>query len=107
MSNRTMSLSVAQLKSALSIRKQIETLETEFAQILGRDISTTPIKNGRRKMSASTRAKIAAAQQARWAKVKETPEKPKRRMSAAGRAAMSVAAKARWKKAKAARKSRL
>ena len=50
---------------------------------------------------------MAAAQQARWAKIKgpgATDFKPakrgKRRISAAGRAAMSAAGKARWAKVK-------
>lgn len=49
------------------------------------------------------RARMAAAQQARWAKIKGTgatdsrpAKKGKRRLSAAGRAAISAAAKARW-----------
>jgi len=50
---------------------------------------------------------MAAAQQARWAKIKETgamdfkpAKRGKRRISAAGRAAMSAAGKARWAKVK-------
>jgi hypothetical protein len=58
-------------------------------------------------MSAAARRKIAAAQKARWAKVKDGKSekpglKPKRKMSAAGRARIAAAAKARWAKAKAA-----
>ena len=62
-------------------------------------------------MSAVGRARIAAAQKARWAKVKgdkvEAAPKKRRKMSAAGRARMAAAAKARWAKAKAAGKNRL
>ena len=50
---------------------------------------------------------MAAAQQARWAKIKGTgatdfkpAKRGKRRISAAGRAAMSAAGKARWAKVK-------
>ena len=59
-------------------------------------------------MSAAGRAKIAAAQKARWAKVKNAAAKPvvkapakKRKMSAAAKAKLSAAAKARWAKVKA------
>jgi len=63
-------------------------------------------------MSASTRAKIAAAQKARWAKVnggkRGRPAKTgKRSMSVAARAKIAAAAKARWAKAKAAGKKSL
>lgn len=60
-------------------------------------------KKGRRKMSRSARAKIAAAQRARWAKSKETslaPVKPEKKrkvgISAEGRARLAAAMKARW-----------
>jgi hypothetical protein len=54
-------------------------------------------------MSASARARIAAAQKARWAKVKGNGGSgPRRRMSSAARAKIAAAAKARWAKAKAA-----
>ena len=58
-------------------------------------------------MSKSARAKIGAAQKARWAKLKGTAKsagKPKRKMSAAARALISAAQKARWAKVKAAQK---
>jgi hypothetical protein len=80
----------------------------------GKSVQRRP--RGRRRMSAAARAKIAAAQRARWAKQKGTapansasakksaPAKRRRRMSAAGRKRISEAAKAMWaarKKAKA------
>jgi len=63
-------------------------------------------------MSASARARIGAAQKARWAKVKgKTAVKPagssRRRMSPAARAKIAAAAKARWAKAKAAGRTSL
>jgi hypothetical protein len=60
-------------------------------------------------MSRAGRAKIAAAQKARWAKVKAVkPAKAKKRkMSAAAKAKISAAAKARWAKVKAAGKKSL
>jgi hypothetical protein len=63
-------------------------------------------------MSAAGRAAVAAAQKARWAKIKrakkvlKTPAK-RRKMSAAARAKIAAAAKARWAKVKAAGKKSL
>jgi hypothetical protein len=63
---------------------------------------------GRRTMSAAARRRIAAAQRARWARVKEQQAIPikagKRRISAAGRARIAAAARARWAKVRAAKK---
>jgi hypothetical protein len=59
----------------------------------------------RRKMSAASRRKIAAAQRARWAKHKEkvVPIKTeKRRISPEGLANIRAAAKKRWAKQKKA-----
>jgi len=68
-------------------------------------------RGGKRTFSAATKAKMAAAQKARWAKIngpKAEPAKTKRRkMSAAARAKMAAAAKARWAKVKAAGKKTL
>jgi hypothetical protein len=66
-------------------------------------------RRGRRTMSAEGRARIAAAQRARWAKQrgrKTTGTGAKRvrkarRMSAAGRAKIAAAQRARWAKQKA------
>ena len=68
-------------------------------------------------MSAAARAKIAAAQKARWAKVKGAKSLPTKltvktpvkrgKMSAAVKARLSAMAKARWAKAKAAGKKSL
>lgn len=65
-----------------------------------------------RKRSAAVRRKMAAAQKARWAKLKETESVPvaelktttKRKISAAGRKRMAEAQKARWAKVKATAK---
>jgi hypothetical protein len=100
-------VTVDQLKRALYIREKIDALHKELTEILGGEISIPPATKGKRKMSAAARAKIGAAQRARWAKVKSVTAKSKRKMSAAARAAISAAAKARWKQAKAAGKTRL
>ncbi|MFA5033926.1 MAG: hypothetical protein WC614_13040 [bacterium] len=61
-------------------------------------------------MSAAGRARIAAAQKKRWAKINKGKKaaKPvarkKHKMSAAGRAAIAAAQKARWAKIKAEKK---
>lgn len=63
-------------------------------------------------ISASGRARIAAAQRTRWAKARAKSEKsnvvtmPKKRtMSAAGRRKIAAAQRTRWAKVKAAKKS--
>jgi len=62
-------------------------------------------------MSAAARAKIAAAQRARWARQKGTAvgtaKKGRRKMSPAARAKIAAAARARWAKAKAANRRTL
>jgi hypothetical protein len=100
------SLSAQQLRRAATIKEQIDALQNELGKILGENGATRAV-SGKRTMSASARARIAAAQRARWAKVKGTkPAKAtgagKRKMSAAARAKIAAAAKARWAKAKAA-----
>ncbi len=64
-------LSVQQLRKAAALKEKIQKLEKELGRILGS--SAKPIAHvapkKRRKMSAAGRAKIAAAQRARWAKV--------------------------------------
>jgi len=59
----------------------------------------------RRKISAKGRARIAAAQRERWAKVKGIAEVPeKRTMSASARRKIAVAQRARWAKVKREKK---
>jgi len=115
--------SIEQLKRAIAISEQIQKLEAELASILGSSaslsISTTVEavagKPGRRKrgLSAEGRARIAAAQKARWAKSKgdsemeapeETPKagklRKKRNLSPEARERIRAAVKRRWAKAK-------
>jgi hypothetical protein len=104
------SLSVAQLRKAVSIKEQIEQLETQLASVFGETTVLEVAVKKRRRMSAAGRARMAAAARARWAKIKgtqATPTKKRRKMSAEGRARISAAAKARWKKAKAAGRTTL
>lgn len=64
---------------------------------------------GTRKLSPSARARIAAAQRARWAKVrgeqKVVPIRAKRTLSAAGRRKIAAAQRARWARVKARKKT--
>src|SRR5213596_1707747 len=95
-----MDISVTALQEAISIRRQIDTLEKRLSSILGRaPVSPTP-RVGRRHMSAATRAKLAAAARARWAKLKAgtktAPAKKKGGITPAGRKRLSQLMKARW-----------
>ena len=110
-------LSPKALRKAADLQEKLLLLQEELGQLLGGGVSapaqTTETPKKKWKFSAASRAKMRAAQKARWAKIKgttssATPEqKPKRKMSAAGRAAISAAAKARWAKARKAGKIRL
>ena len=111
MSNPLSSLTTTQLRHAADLKEKIDVLTKELASLLGAPASTkAPKKKGG--MSAAGRAKVAAAQKARWAKVKaakpvaKAPAK-KRTMSAAAKAKLSAAAKARWAKVKAEGKKSL
>jgi hypothetical protein len=90
--------------------RTVERLETALAALngdsYGRRTGTT------RKISAAGRARIAAAQRARWAKVRRNGghkhnvvSVPKKKtMSAAARRKIAAAQRTRWAKVKAAQK---
>ena len=60
----------------------------------------------RKKISVKGRASIAAAQKARWAKVKGIAKVPKKRtMSASARRKIAAAQRARWAKVKGAKRA--
>ena len=94
-----LSFSVAQLKRAITIKEQIESLESELAGLVAPVKVTTPPAK-KKVISRSARAKTSAAQTARWAKLKDakTPAAPKkkRKLSPQGRANIVAAVKARW-----------
>ena len=108
-------LTTAQLHKLISIKEQIEALESQLDSLVGGGEIPIPFSEKapkKRRMSASTKRKMAAAQSARWAKikgnaVKSKPAKKDKRRSSAFRTKLSAAAKLRWKKAKAAGKKRL
>ena len=99
-------LTTAQLKQAVQIREQIESLQEKLDALLGGTspkTSSAPTK-GKRTVSAATKKKMAAAQQARYAKLKGSSAKAPVQMvarkkggiTAAGRAKLAAAMKARW-----------
>jgi hypothetical protein len=121
-------LSAQQLRQAADLKEKISALENELSQLLGSSakaaaapvVGKAPKKKGG--MSAAGKAKVAAAQKARWAKINAAksavkpvatpakvavvakPAKKKFTMSAAAKAKISAAAKARWAKIKADKK---
>jgi hypothetical protein len=117
-------LSSKQIAKAAHLKERIENLQGELEKILGGQgtsasgsarSSNKGRPAGKGGMSAAGKARIVAAQKARWAKFNakkpsngSTPEaKPKRTMSPAARARIAAAAKKRWAKAKAAGKNSL
>ena len=101
-----LNLSTAKLKRIIALKQQIEKLSAKLETLAGG--SSAPVGKPAKKkwtMSAAARAKIAAAQRARWAKTKGAakPAKQKRTMSAAARAKIATAARARWAKFRAAK----
>ena|ERR1035437_428674 len=123
-----LNLSAQQLRQAADLKEKIAALENELSQLLGESAKAVaaPLAGKALKkkggMSEAGKAKVAAAQKARWAKInaaksavspaKTTPKivvaakpaKKKFTMSAAAKAKISAAAKARWAKVKAAKK---
>lgn len=98
-------------------RDRIQTRINEIRQMLdGRVAAIAPAtetQRPRKKRSAAARRKMALAQRARWAKIRQEskpaqpepkPAKRKRKLSAAGRAAIIEATKRRWAMVKAAAK---
>lgn len=116
--------SLDQLKRATAIAEQIQQLESQLKSILGGASSAPavagklakvkPAKKGKRTLSPEARARIVAAQKARWAKIKgeKLPDgapkaeakpaakakkaKVKRNISPEARARMVEGAKRRW-----------
>lgn len=100
----------------LNEKAKLEARLTALRKVLGGDVvvAVAPAakRGGRRTFSAATKAKMAAAQKARWAKLKGNAApatatvsapvpKKKRKMSAAGKANIRAAVKARWAKVNA------
>ena len=105
-----LNLSAAQLRRAANLKERIDELESELSVLLGG--TAQPVNGNGHGMSAAGRARIAAAQRARWAKLKAgirptATRKGRRKMSAEAKARLAEIARKRWKKAKAAGKSTL
>ena len=88
-----------------SVLNQLEQERTRLAsqlESLNNALSALSVKRSSRRISAAGRARIAAAQRARWAKVKGRKivsiTAHKRRMSPAARRRMGAAQKVRWAK---------
>jgi len=94
-----------------SQKRRIDAQIDDLRQLLKGDRNQSPAGDTapthRRKMSAAGRRRIAAAQKARWAKIRGEAEpsrssataaapRRKRKLSAAGRKAISEATKRRW-----------
>ena len=116
-------LSTSQLRQALQLREQIETMQQKLDALLGGGGTGPAVRakgevgrpKGKRTMSADARARIAAAATARWARIKGKAAPAKATAKAApaktvaktaptkssgltpeGRAKLAAAMKARW-----------
>ena len=108
---------VALRTALLNEKTKLEARLGEISKVLGADVAVTAAPSpattttpGKRTHSASTKAKMRAAHQARLVKLKAksgaepaAPAAPrkKRKMSAAGKANIKAAQKARWVKVNA------
>jgi hypothetical protein len=63
-------LTPQQLNRAAAIKEQIDTLNKELRGILGGSSASRTLAKKKRTMSAAIKKKIAAAQRARWAKLR-------------------------------------
>ncbi len=97
-----MDISLKALQDAVSIRRQIDTLEKRLSSILGLPHGPGPGRGPRLTghMPAATRAKLSAAARARWARIKgqtkTTPAVKKGGITPAGRKRLSQLMKVRW-----------
>jgi hypothetical protein len=115
--NSITNLTPQQLRKAADVKEQIDALQNELNELLGTEAPAPAAGNEKpqkRKFSAATKARMRAAQKARWTRIKgTTPEstseepKKKRKMTEAWRRALARAHAARRAKAKAAREARL
>jgi hypothetical protein len=97
--SQRMDTSLKGLEEALSIRRQIGTLEKRLASILESFVPNRSTLSIRRGMSAATKAKLSAAAKARWAKRKRGVSAATRKkggLTPAGRKRLSQLMKARW-----------
>jgi len=94
-------------KEEAKLEKHLAAIRDSIKVFAGRFVGNGRlVKKRRKKMSVATRAKMATAQKARWAKIRAIRPKAKgakarRKISAAGRASIVKAQKARWAKIRA------
>jgi len=106
-------LTSSQLMRAAKIKDQIDALNKQLNSILGGSVAAPIAKAPKGGMSAAGKARIAAAQRRRWAKIHAakggskvvTPSKTRPKISPEGLARIKAAQKARWAKIKAAKKN--
>jgi len=95
-----MDISVKTLQEAISIRRQIENLEKRLSSLLAGAPAKPTAATGGRYFSPATRAKLATAARARWARKRgattPAPRKRKGQLTPAGRRKLSQLMKARW-----------
>jgi hypothetical protein len=60
-------LTINQLRRAVAIKEQIASLNNELRTMFGEPVNSGATPKEKRRMSASARKRIAAAQKARWA----------------------------------------
>ena len=111
---KLLDLTVTQLKRATAIKEQIEALNNELRSIFSGSASSGAAPKKMPTMSDAVKKKIAAAQKARWAKLRGAkpatlPIKPaakpnKTTMSSATRAKLSAKLKAYWAAKRAGKK---
>ena len=92
-------------------RSRLDQAITALSSLAGRQASGSgTVRSGRRPLSAAARARIAAAQRARWAGIRAKKGKSgpgqagKRVMSASARRKIAAAQRARWAERKAQQK---
>jgi|SRR5215471_2256827 len=109
--NLTADIIHAAIEGFESQKRRIDAQIAELRQLLKGDRTESSVAadsaQPKRRMSAAGRKRIAAAQRARWAKLRadaggSQKPGPKRKLSAAGRKAISEAAKKRWASKRAA-----
>src|ERR1051326_3626443 len=96
-----MDISVKNLEEAISIRRQIDSLERRLSSILAGAPAKPTAPTGGRYFSPGTRAKLAAAARARWARQRGGPtatptRKQRGPLTPAGRKKLSELMRARW-----------
>ena len=102
-------LTPEQLKRAASIKQQINDLSNQLRKIFGVQAKSEAVAGSNRTLSASAKGKIAAAQKARWAKVRGAKltvqaATKKKTMSPAAKAKLSAKLKAYWAAKRAGKK---